>query len=643
MAKKRLLRIIIIFLSAMIPVIALGYDIRNNKEQTASTGNDSVLYASYNIGGTSQTEYAFSNGDGINYFFLPSGFEGRWIEMFYPDAKGKAVSEKIDCSGIGIINNATDENYNTFSLGKENALYEICLIKSANIPAVYLETESGSKEYLLETSDNEETGKILVVNSEGKSEYSGDLERISGRGNSTWKQTDKKSWAIKLSEKSSLCKLRKGKRYNLLALASEGNKLKTKVCMDLAEELGLNYSPQGTWIDLYMNGEYEGLYFITETVSVNSGRVEIDNLDDENEENGFDEESAVPINEGNIKYYEYSSNQRVDGGYLIEKDTPARYDRAEVGFKLNSGATFTASSPKTASRNQIEYIRTLFQNAEDAIRNPESEEYTELIDTDSFAGRFLVDEMSLNIDANITSSYYYKEKGSDVIYAGPIWDYDKSWGESNTDSLEGHYVDYNVSILDGFRADSLDWYNYLMDKDSFRQEVADKYEAIIPFMRDMVENRIDEYADTIKASACMDELRWPRDTVNLAWPGNFTEYDNDVRYTKWFICNRLIALNNRYLEEPEEINDWALGYIQTGICNGQVHEVKLILGDEELQTLYIEDGESISDLPELDNEIYCGWYYKYSLEQNRTVLPVFEDCTLFARRRDTKYIKDISF
>ena len=35
------------------------------------------------------------------------------------------------------------------------------------------------------------------------------------------------------------------------------------------------YTPQATWVDLYLNGEYQGLYQISEKVEVGNGRVEI--------------------------------------------------------------------------------------------------------------------------------------------------------------------------------------------------------------------------------------------------------------------------------------------------------------------------------------------------------------------------------
>ena len=69
-------------------------------------------------------------------------------------------------------------------------------MQSANIGAVYIETESGSMEQIDQDKEHLEGGLILVKDSEGNTYYGGLLNSIKRRGNSTW-QTDKKSYAVK--------------------------------------------------------------------------------------------------------------------------------------------------------------------------------------------------------------------------------------------------------------------------------------------------------------------------------------------------------------------------------------------------------------------------------------------------------------
>lgn len=73
----------------------------------------------------------------------------------------------------------TDASYDSHT-------YEIAFMKSANIPAMFIDTASGSLDYLHEDKEHEETGRICVLQADGATEYQDELPRISGRGNSTW-------------------------------------------------------------------------------------------------------------------------------------------------------------------------------------------------------------------------------------------------------------------------------------------------------------------------------------------------------------------------------------------------------------------------------------------------------------------------
>ena len=46
----------------------------------------------------------------------------------------------------------------------------------------------------------------------------------------------------------------------------EGAKMNNKIAFDIAELHGLDYSPQCTWIDLYLYGKYVGIYLLTESL-----------------------------------------------------------------------------------------------------------------------------------------------------------------------------------------------------------------------------------------------------------------------------------------------------------------------------------------------------------------------------------------
>lgn len=124
--------------------------------------------------------------------------------------------------------------------------------------AIYEEnTQSGSLDYLKADKRNSETGRSRVVQSTGNSEYTGNLEKISKRGQATSK-AEKISLSFLMEDKKYLCDLEAGKEWNLLSLYFERNKIQTKMVYDMADYLGIEYTSGSVWVDLYCNGEYEG-------------------------------------------------------------------------------------------------------------------------------------------------------------------------------------------------------------------------------------------------------------------------------------------------------------------------------------------------------------------------------------------------
>lgn len=319
-----------------------------------------------------------------------------------------------------------------------NTDYNIIFMKSENLPAVFVGTDSGSMEYIHQDKENDEPGNIEIVTADGNVEYSDRLLEISGRGNSTWEK-EKKPYYVKLANKKPLLGMDASDKWYLLTGWCEGAKMNSKIAFDIAEILGLDYSPQCTWIDLYLNGEYAGIYLLTESVSVGTGRVEITNLEEQNKANNPDIEEADIFEEDGMKGFVINDGSDITGGYLFEKDINWYWEDEDAGFSTSKNNTFTIKSPRHPSEKQVAYLSGYVQNIDDMINSGDTE-YRNYIDFESFAKKFIVDEIALSYDVNVTSMYYYKEKNDDLLYAGPVWDYDGAFGEGNSGWLEGIWV-----------------------------------------------------------------------------------------------------------------------------------------------------------------------------------------------------------
>lgn len=555
------------------------------------------------------------------YFFIPSCVSHHKICL--DDTGGSSVRidgrlyRKGDTftweEGQRLSIQITDDSY-------ESRAYEVGFMLSENIPAMFIDTASGSLDYLHEDKENEEPGKICVVQEDGVTEYHDELLRISGRGNSTW-EFEKKPYALKLKADQPLCGLRKSDRWRLLALWNEGSRMGDKIAMDLANELGLSYSTQGTWVDLYLNGEYRGIYFLTESVTVGEGRVNIYDIEKSNKQknDSIEAETAEHYEEDGSKGYLLENGTDVDGGYLIEKDHPKHWEAEENGFRTSRGDLFTINAPQHASKEQVAYIRNCVEEIDALVQDADPVVW-ERLDLASFVKRFLVDEIALEMDTGSTSMYFYKDRGDGKLYSGPAWDYDNAFGE-DSDS-DGFFVNYGETIVNNNErlAIAINWYQKLYETPEMYQCIAEEYAGILPFFERLLDSGIDGYADRIRASVAMDEARWESVRTAKSDLPRYESFEANVNYTKFFIANRLNCLCARWSVPHEPF---------PAPASGEMHQVTFSVYEGVVETVEAPDGEPLSYTPDYDGGVYQGWTYRRSGEPYSSYIPVYEDMELY--------------
>ena len=136
---------------------------------------------------------------------------------------------------------------------------------------------------------------------------------------------------------------------------------------------------------------------------------------------------------GSYKYCEVPNDPAdISCGYLIEFELNERYASEKCGFVTSRGQPVIIKCPEVCSKAEVEYIRDYVQRVEDAVyssdgKNSNGEHYGSLIDVDSFTKVYLINEISMNLDATATSFFMYLDKDS-LLKAGPIWDFDWALG-----------------------------------------------------------------------------------------------------------------------------------------------------------------------------------------------------------------------
>lgn len=526
----------------------------------------------------------FNKRDGLYYFFLPSCVLDNKI---YSDYLEKEVM--LEGSLLSRWQVFEWEPNKVYHMSCQGQQYPIVFMKSANIPALFMETESGTLEHLKADKDVIETGKISVVKETGNMEFQGEAQKVSARGNTTFDDVEKKAYSFTLNKSYPLCGMDAGKKWNLLAMYFEYDKIHTKLLYDMVDVLGMEYSIDCTWVDLYCNGEYQGLYLLTEAVNVGNGRVDIHEMDEGNSED-------------------------INGGFLIERDILDRLEEDEIVFVTEQYEyPFVIKNPNPASEKQTEYIKSYIQNIENLIAEGDKQ-YKKYIDLESFAKQFLIDKVVLEPDAMKMSTFFYKDADSDLLKAGPLWDYDRAFGTvlSNYELSIGDYPD----SMHG-------WYMELYEDEEFRNIMVECYRELLPFFDEMLDHGIEEYVTYVLDAIRMDQVKWPveyyQNDVTM-----YLEHDSYIKYLKFFLASRL-----NYLNDLWEIADWQFELPES---KDELHTVSFALEDGSvLETKEVADGEVVVGLPYLDTEKYHGWGIGKKGKIYDSYIPVYEDMVLEPR------------
>lgn len=503
---------------------------------------------------------------------------GIWY-VFFP---GYIDSETIDCGGL----KQGDLYVNGEKVGRQftwqdDTLYDfvyggnamqVIFLSDKNLSTLFIETKSGSNDFIREAKENTEEGYLVSLDHRGNMEYGGKLN-ISGHGNA-WQYYDKRAYDIRLNNKANLAGVDGGSHWKLLHLSNDGDKIHSKLAYDIAEILQADYVPQCNWVNVYLNGEYHGMYLLATAVR---------------DQEVFKSDNII----------------------FLEKDLSDRYGIEEHVIS-QEGNGFTIHRPKAVTEERKAEILDMVQTVENSIAQGNLDE--KLIDVDSFVTQYLIEEITLNSDGFETSAFLYQLTDNAPLCAGPPWDYDACFGEAL--HMDTNLTDPEESVLNG-EPTELTWYQKLYDNPEFLELVIAKYESVMPQLKELYTETIDLYADYIEESVRNDYVRWKGNFKTAPRTGNYQSWETNLRYLKYFCMNRYDALMEKWDIESETF-DW------TG--NGEQHTVRLLYDGRE-EEITVADGETL-DLKEI-SEFYrqdgCVAKIEYSEEEYSKFLPVLED------------------
>jgi len=406
-------------------------------------------------------------------------------------------------SGV-TINDFTDlVNITVENTDGDTQSYTIDVAKFTGLPIIYLQTDSFLP---IDSKDDYILGDTWIDGGRGFDDFEELPMKIRGRGNSTW-EFPKKPFQMKLDDKAEFLGMPNDKKWLFLAEYADKTMLRNKIAYEMGYISNLDWTPQARFAEVFINGEYNGTYNVTQKVEESNNRVALG-----------------------------------DTGYLLELDQLERLDFDDVYFESTATDKFIVNIKEPSLEYDSEeyiYIVNLIGDFESVLFGAnftsESNGYRQYIDIDSFVDWFLISEITKNVDSMFFSSIFLNVIPGEQIKMGPLWDFDLAFGNVDyADSRypEGWWVKYNP------------WYERLFQDPYFVAKIKERFEYFNN-NQDLIINKIDSYSEQLKWAQKENDDKWQTMGV-FVWPNPvvFDTYQEEVDNMKSWYSTRMSWLES---------------------------------------------------------------------------------------------------
>ncbi len=345
--------------------------------------------------------------------------------------------------------------------------------------------------------------------------------------------------------------------------------IKNAVTYEMARRMG-RYAPRTVFCEVLVNGEYMGVYTLTEKVKRDSNRVNISKL------------TPTDI-----------SGADVTGGYIIEMNIngePGAWNSTYYPINnatCNLPVEFKHVYPKSDSINapQHYYIKSFVDSFENSLWNSDFQNTTtgwrRFAGEGSFVDFLIVNEFSANYDSYGRSTYLYKEKITDggKLHIGPAWDYDRAFATGTQTGWVHEITHPNWPFPF--------WWSKFRQDSVFMRDLFCRWHTLrTSTLSDTAfYTYIDSISNYIHDAASRNFMRWPELGV--------TDYDAQVTDLKDFIHDRNDWIDNA-LPDSEFVST-TLNLSDIQVCDGAV--VNANQGNAWMFNYLWSTGETTQSIP----------------------------------------------
>ncbi len=421
---------------------------------------------------------------------------------------------------------------------------------SSDIPILVIDTEG--RTIVDEPKIKARMG--IIYNGEGNrnsfndpfNEYDGWIG-IEHRGNASARISDKKPFTIEIRNEDGsnnnvkILGLPKENDFVLRAGYMDKTLMRDALAYYMYRSMG-RWAPRTRYVELVLNGSYEGVYILEEKIKPDKNRLDIAKMDSS-------DISGEVLTGG----YIWCTNRR----WGDEEHNDLLFDSLEA----NGNPRFLKyPKPDEVMPEQLAYISQLEQEFCDVMAGPNYNApyigYDKYIDIPSFIDEIIIQEITSNSDAYGYSGFFHKDRGG-KIFAGPEWDFDQAL--CNSTHNDGARTDEWIILKpDGGRPS---FWNRLFAEPSFKNELKTKWNI---YRKDVLSTErilayVDSIANYLSEAQEHNFTRWPILGVPIwrSLPGaeERDTYQKEVDYMKEWLIEHLAWMDSQLHQEPSAVEN----------------------------------------------------------------------------------------
>jgi hypothetical protein len=500
-------------------------------------------------------------------------------------------------------------------------------LTSTNLPIVWLDVDG----QYIDRYERITAQMKIIHNGEGQLNYADTIAHpgqnidyegyvaIRYRGSSSFSMSDKKPYSFRpldkpleeggTKKKVNILGMGKDNDWALLAPYADKSMMRDLLAFEVSRPW-MEYTPQGRYCELFLDGTYYGVYILTETVSKGKHRI---NLSDPG-----------------------LTGDSITGGYIMEVNriddevtyTSKYHPVSKTGVRyMNQYINFQYKSPdyEDLTQEQVSYITGRIDQMEQSLWNYNSNnntDYGQYIDVTNFIDYQIAMELGHNVDAYRLSGKFFKRRDSeDQRFKMVVWDMNLAYG--NSDYYEGWrtdtwmYQNNNIMNSEGDPQLIPFWWYKLNTDPNYVAALKSRWAQYrrSNLRQDRVMATVDSLATVLTSHGAehRNSEAWPRWGEHV-WPNYYVadSFQDEVAYVKEWLTERIVWMDSQLDFDP---NASVRGDVDG---NGRVNIndvtalINYLLGqapagvDQNAADCDLDGGVNISDVTKLINFLLLG-------------------------------------